>query len=50
LDKVAWSFQHDFGAEKFPLCVGARETVSLATELLVKYKPSAQAAVAAAAE
>lgn len=39
LDDVAWSFQHDFGAVKYPLCPGSGDTLALATKLLGKYKP-----------
>ena len=40
LDQVAWTFQHDFGSQKLPLCADAGDTVTIARSLLAKYKPN----------
>ena len=35
LDKVAWTFQHDFGAKKLPLCPDPANAVALSAQLQV---------------
>jgi alpha-N-acetylglucosaminidase len=41
LDKVAWDFQHDFGAKQLPLCPKSGDATTISTALQAKYSPKA---------